>query len=55
MPPGAQVSVNDKPACTSDCTTKLVPGSYRISAKLEGFDTAAGDLKILPGQPARLS
>ncbi len=42
-------------ACTSNCKLALAPGTYRISASLEGFEPAAGVVTLKPRQPAAIS
>ncbi len=63
-PPGASVTAaaehpaagNDGGAsCTSNCKLSLAPGTYRISASLDGFEPAAGVVTLKPRQPATIS
>jgi hypothetical protein len=62
-PPGAAVKVvADHPApgagpvtCTSNCKLDLTPGSYQISASLDGFDPAAGPVTVKALKPVSVS
>jgi len=58
-PPGASVKVTEKPArggngkesaCTSDCKLALTPGTYGVSASLDGYEPAASDINVAAGQ-----
>jgi len=62
-PQGAAVKVTaDQPTpgyvpltCTSNCKLDLAPGSYQISATLDGFDPAAGAISVKPLKPVSVS
>ncbi len=62
-PPGASVSVTaEKPAaganpatCTSNCKLGLPPGTYQISASLDGFEPAAGAVAVRALKPVAIS
>ena len=57
-PPGASVSVAPEKAaaggspatCTSNCKLALAPGTYQISASLDGFEPTAGVLTVSAGK-----
>ena len=60
-PPGASVRVVAQPpaaegsketACTSDCKMMLAPGSYQVSASLDGFEPAVAAVTVTARQPA---
>jgi hypothetical protein len=53
-PPGAAVTVNGGPRCTSDCRLALAPGLYQITALLEGYEPAVLDLRVIGGRSASL-
>jgi PEGA domain len=53
-PPGAAVTVNGQPRCTSDCRVALAPGLYQITAVLEGYEPAVLDLRAIAGRSASL-
>jgi hypothetical protein len=63
-PPGASVTVvaeqsvagrGNQTACTSNCKLALTPGTYRISASLDGFEPAAGAVTVKARQPSAVS
>lgn len=54
-PPGADIQIDGKPTCKSDCTAKLKPGNYSVSAGLEGYETATAQFTVTQGQPAKLA
>jgi hypothetical protein len=63
-PSGASVRVasayaapagNSETTCTSDCRLTLAPGNYQVTAFLNGFEPSAGNVNVIPGQPAVLS
>jgi hypothetical protein len=41
--------------CTSNCQLALKPGTYRVSASLDGFEPVAGAITVTAGQPATVS
>ena len=60
-PPGASVRVAAQPpaaggssetACTSDCRLMLAPGTYQVSASLDGFEPTVGAVTVTARQPA---
>jgi hypothetical protein len=55
VPPGAEILIAGKPVCKSDCVTPLAPGTYEVSAALEGYDPAVASLLVSAGKPAALS
>jgi hypothetical protein len=63
-PPGASVTaVAEKSAaggghestCTSNCKLALAPGTYQISASLDGFEPAAGTVAVRALKPMTIS
>ena len=54
VPPGAAVSINGEAQCTSNCRLTLPAGNYQVIAMLNGFESAQGDVVLLPGKPASL-
>lgn len=54
VPPGAQILIDGQASCTSDCVARLLPGTYRVDATLEGYDPSTSQLKIVAEQPAEL-
>ena len=62
-PTGASVrAVKERPAaggrestCTSNCKLALTPGTYKVSASLEGFEPVAGAITVMARQPASVS
>jgi hypothetical protein len=42
-------------ACTSNCKLALKPGTYQVTASLDGFVPATGTVTVTPRQPASLS
>ena len=56
-PPGASVRAaaaggSNETTCTSNCKAALAPGTYQVSATLEGFEPAAGVFTVTARQPA---
>ena len=60
-PPGASVRVAAQPpaaggsnetACTSNCKMMLTPGTYQVSASLDGFEPTVGAVTVTARQPA---
>ncbi|MGA3018120.1 MAG: PEGA domain-containing protein [Bryobacteraceae bacterium] len=41
--------------CTSNCKLALAPGTYQVSASLDGFEPAAGAVTVKARQPAAVS
>ncbi len=63
-PPGAFVKVaaeqsaaggSSDTSCTSNCNLVLTPGTYRLSASLDGFEPAAGIVTVTARQSAAVS
>jgi hypothetical protein len=54
VPPGAAIAIDGQPTCKSDCVAKLVPGKYKVTATLDGYDAADGQLTVSAGQAAAL-
>ncbi|MGD0047866.1 MAG: PEGA domain-containing protein [Bryobacteraceae bacterium] len=61
-PPGASVkatleksAAGNEAACTSNCKLALAPGSYQISASLDGFEPAAGAVTVRALKPMAIS
>ncbi|MGA1994501.1 MAG: PEGA domain-containing protein [Bryobacteraceae bacterium] len=59
-PPGASVKVTaagggKQATCTSNCKLALAPGTYQVSASLDGFEPAAGAVTLTARQPAAVS
>ncbi len=63
-PPGASVKATEEKsaagggneaACTSNCKLALAPGTYRISASLDGFEPAAGTVTVRALKPMAIS
>ncbi len=58
-PAGAAVTVSGPGAanqtCTSNCKLDLTPGTYQVSATLEGYESAAGVVAVVAKQPAGTS
>jgi hypothetical protein len=62
-PPGASVAFTGKQptagagnaaTCTSNCKLRLAPGSYQVSASLNGFEPAAGVVTVMALRPAAI-
>jgi hypothetical protein len=56
-PVGATVTVSGggNQSCTSNCKLALAPGSYQVSATLDGYEPAAGAVTVTATQPAAVS
>ena len=54
-PAGASVRVNGEARCTSDCTLTLPPGTYQITAFLDGYEPAASGVNLVLGGPQTLN
>jgi hypothetical protein len=55
-PSGAAIRINGENRCTSgDCNLNLAPGTYQVTASLDGYDPAASSLTVTAGQPANLN
>ncbi len=55
LPPGASVRVNGEPQCTSNCSLNLAPGTYQITAFLDGYEPAGSSVAVNPGMPASVN
>jgi hypothetical protein len=64
VPPGASVRVapeqsaaggNNETSCTSNCRLTLKPGTYQVSATLDGFESVDSAVTVAAGQPASVS
>ena len=64
VPPGASVTVaaqqsaaggSKEVTCTSNCKLALTPGTYQVSASLDGYDPVASAVTVTAGQPAAVS
>jgi hypothetical protein len=51
-PQGAAVKINGETKCTSNCSVTLDPGSYQITAFLDGYEPAASAVTLTAGAPA---
>ncbi len=54
-PPGASIRVNGDARCTSDCALTLPPGTYQITAFLDGYEPAASGVNLVAGKPQTLN
>jgi len=59
-PPGASVKVaagggGNQATCTSNCKLALAPGTYQVSASLDGFEPAAGAVTVTAGHAVTVS
>ena len=55
VPSGASIRVNGEAKCTSDCSLTLAPGTYQITAFLDGYEPAASGLTLAPGKSETLN
>jgi hypothetical protein len=62
VPPGASVKLTavqsgggNETSCTSNCRLTLPPGTYQVSASLDGFEPAAGAVTVTARQAAAVS
>jgi hypothetical protein len=51
-PPGPG---GNQTTCTSNCKLALAPGTYQVSASLDGYEPAAGAVTVTARQPAAVS
>jgi hypothetical protein len=51
-PQGAAIKINGENKCTSNCSVTLDPGSYQITAFLDGYEPAASAVTLMAGAPA---
>jgi hypothetical protein len=54
-PPNASVRINGDAKCNSPCKIELTPGSYQVTAFLDGYDPATNSLSVAVGQPASIA
>jgi hypothetical protein len=54
-PPGASIRVNGEARCSSDCALTLPPGTYQITAFLDGYEPAASGVNLVAGKPETLN
>jgi hypothetical protein len=52
VPPGPG---GNQTTCTSNCKLALTPGTYQVSASLDGYEPAAGAVTVTARQPAAVS
>jgi hypothetical protein len=52
VPPGPG---GNQTTCTSNCKLALAPGTYQVSASLDGYEPAAGAVTVTARQPAAVS
>jgi hypothetical protein len=55
VPSGASIRVNGEAKCTSDCNLALPPGTYQITAFLDGYEPAASGVTLAPGKSETLN
>ncbi len=55
VPAGATVQINGEARCKSNCRVDLAPGSYQVTALLDGFETGASSIAVAAGKPAAVS
>jgi serine/threonine protein kinase len=48
-PPGARLSIDDQPRGTSNLTLDISPGTHRLKAELDGYQTAVWEFAAKPG------
>jgi hypothetical protein len=53
-PTGASILINDQQTCMSDCVAKLLPGSYRVAAILDGYEAGTAQLTVAADEGASL-
>ncbi len=51
-PPGASIRINGENKCNSNCSVTLDPGSYQITAFLDGYEPAASAVTLTAGAAA---
>jgi len=55
LPAGATVQINGEVRCKSNCRVDLAPGSYQVTALLDGFEVGATSVTVTPGKPAAVT
>jgi hypothetical protein len=54
-PPGASIRVDGEPKCNSNCAVALKPGTYQISAFLDGYEPGASTIRVTAGHPGSVN
>jgi PEGA domain len=54
-PPNASVRVNGEAKCNAPCPVSLAPGTYQLTAFLDGYEPATSPLTVTAGQPSTLN
>lgn len=54
-PPNAAIRVNGEQKCNAPCQVSLAPGSYQLTAFLDGYDAAASSVNVVAGQPMNVN
>jgi hypothetical protein len=54
-PANASIRVNGETKCTAPCAVALAPGSYQVTAFLDGYDPATSALSVASGQPGAVT
>ncbi len=54
-PIGASVRVNGEEVCVSDCTAELAPGTYQLTAFLDGYEPSTAEVTIDKRQEASVN
>lgn len=54
-PANASIRVNGETKCTAPCAVALPPGSYQVTAFLDGYDPATSALSVAAGQPGAVA
>ena len=53
--PNASIRIGDTAKCTSPCKLDLEPGTYQITAFLDGYDPATNSVDVAADKPASLA
>jgi hypothetical protein len=54
-PANASVRVNGEAKCNAPCQVSLAPGTYQVTAFLDGYDPATSPLTVTAGQPSSVN
>jgi hypothetical protein len=54
-PPNASIRINGDAKCSSPCKIELAPGTYQVTAFLDGYDPATNSINVAEGQPASVA
>jgi hypothetical protein len=54
-PANASIRVNGEVKCNSPCQVPLAPGTYQVTAFLDGYDPATSPLTVTAGQPSSVN